>query len=125
MTSKYFLECAQQRRPLLALRGTQRHPSAARTANPTELKAEKSEALALREVDSSTLVFVHLDPELGELLAQPLFHRRAKPVLPRMSVDEHYQIVSEPGVFNARPLLVAGDLLRSLQHRVNLVEVDI
>jgi hypothetical protein len=118
-------ECAHQPLPLLALRGTQRHPSAARTANPTELKAEESKALALREVDSSTLVFIHRDLELGELLAQPSLHRQMKPALPRMHVDEHYQIVSEPSVFDARPPLLAGDLLCSLQHRVHLVEVDI
>src|SRR5712671_6794807 len=75
MTSKELLERAQQRCPLLTLRSTQRHPSATMTANPTELKAQKSEALALREVDLSTLVFVHLDMELGKLRAEPLFHR--------------------------------------------------
>src|SRR5713101_7074731 len=41
MTSKYLLERAQQRCSLLGLRGAQRHPSAAMTANPTELKAQK------------------------------------------------------------------------------------
>src|SRR4029450_4169574 len=98
MTSKYLLERAQQRRPLLALRGTERHPSAAMTANPTELKAEKSEALALREVDSPTLVFVHLDVELGKLLTEPSFYRRTKPMLPRVRVHQHDEIVSEARV---------------------------
>src|SRR5262249_1933476 len=45
MTSKHGLERPQQRRPLLALWRAPRHPSAATTANPTELKAEKSEVL--------------------------------------------------------------------------------
>src|SRR5712691_4667879 len=62
MASKYLLELVQQRRPLLALRGTQRHPSASPTANPTELKAEKSEALTLREVHPPTLVLVSPRP---------------------------------------------------------------
>src|SRR5262249_44770662 len=41
MTSEHLLECVQQRRPLLATRCQQRHPSASPTANPTELEAEK------------------------------------------------------------------------------------
>src|SRR5688500_15866489 len=95
LTSKHLLERAQQRCPLLALRGTQRHPSAAMTANPTELKAQKSEALPLREVDSSTFVLVHLDLELGKLLAEPVFHRRPKPLVSLMRVHQHHEIVSE------------------------------
>jgi hypothetical protein len=50
MTPKDLLERLQQRRPLLASRRPQRHPSISPTANPTEVKAKKSEALALREV---------------------------------------------------------------------------
>jgi len=125
MTSKYLLERAQQRCSLLGLRGAQRHPSAAMTANPTELKAQKSEALALREVDASTLVFVHLDVELGKLLTEPLFHRCTKPLVSRMRVHQRDEVVSETRVFDARPLLLSGDRFRSLQHGVDLGEVDI
>src|SRR4029450_13086927 len=74
MTSKHGFERPQQRRPLLALRRAPRHPSTATAANPTELKAQKSEALALREVDASTLVLVHFDLELGKLLAERGVH---------------------------------------------------
>src|SRR5712691_8389301 len=56
MTPKDLLERLQQRRPLLGSRCPQGHPSASPTANPTELKAQKSEALALREVHSQTLL---------------------------------------------------------------------
>src|SRR4029453_10984485 len=125
MTSKHLLKRAQQRCPLLALPGTQRHPSAAITANPTELKAKKSEALAFLEVNSSTLVLVPLDLELGKLLAEPLFHRRTKPLVSRMRVHQHHEIVSEARVFDARPLVLSGDRFRSLQHGVDLGEVDI
>ena len=55
------------------------------TANPTELEAEKSEALALGEVDPPTLLLVHRDLECGKLLAKPLFRRRAEPMLSRVS----------------------------------------
>jgi hypothetical protein len=85
MTSKDLLERLQQRRPLLASRRPQRHPSAPPTANPMELKAQKSEALALRQVHSPTLLLVHLDLQCRQLFPQPLFHRRAQPTLPRMS----------------------------------------
>src|ERR1700731_5224094 len=56
MTSENLLELLQQRRPLLESRGAQRHPSVSPTANPTELNAEESEALALREVHPPTLL---------------------------------------------------------------------
>ena len=108
MASENLLERAQQRRPLLASRGPQRHPSASPTANPTELKAQKSEALALREVHPPTLLLVHLDLERRQLLPQSPFHRRAKPALARMCVHQHHQIIGEPGVFDVRPLLVRG-----------------
>src|SRR5262245_45129205 len=125
MISKSLLEHAQQRRPLLALRGIERHPSAATTANPTELKAEKSEVLALREVDPSTLVLIHLDMELGKLFAQPLLHCRTKPPLSRMCVHQHDEIISEARVFDTRPPILSGDGFRSLQHEVDLGEVDV
>jgi hypothetical protein len=47
MASENLLELVQQRSPLLQSRGPQRHPSVSPTANPTELKTQKSEALAL------------------------------------------------------------------------------
>jgi hypothetical protein len=125
MASKHGLEHPQQRRPLLALRGPPRHPSTATTANPTELKAQKSEAFALREVDTSTLILVHRHLEFGKLLAEPSFHRRSKPGVSRMRVHQYHEIVSEARVFHARPLFLAGDSLRSFQHDIHLIEVDV
>ncbi len=49
------LELAQQGRPFLAFRRTQRHPSSPSTADPTELKAEKSETLSLLKIHPSAL----------------------------------------------------------------------
>jgi hypothetical protein len=86
MASKDLPECLQQRRPLLPSRRLQRHPSASSTPNPTELKAQKSKALALRQVHSPTLFLVHLDLQFRQLLPQSLFHRRTQPTLPRMGV---------------------------------------
>jgi hypothetical protein len=42
-----------------------------------------------------------------------------------MRVHQHHEIVSEARVFDARPLLLSSDRFRSLQHRVDLDEVDI
>jgi hypothetical protein len=66
-------------------RGAKRHPSVSPTANPTEVKAEKSEALALREVHPSTLLLVHLDLERRQFLSKSPFDRRTEPALARMS----------------------------------------
>jgi hypothetical protein len=53
MASKDLLERLQQRLALLGAWRPQRHPSASPTANPTEFKAQKPEALALRQVRRS------------------------------------------------------------------------
>ena len=67
MTPKDLLERLQQRRPLLTSRRPQGHPSASPTANPTELTAQKFEALALREVHSPTLLLIDLDLQFRQL----------------------------------------------------------
>src|SRR4029434_10939266 len=78
MAAENLLERAQQRRPLLHPRGAKRHPSVSPTANPTEVKAEKSEALALREVHPPTLLLVHLDLERRQFLSKSPCHRRTQ-----------------------------------------------
>ena len=108
MAAENLLERAQQRRPLLHPRGAKRHPSVSPTANPTEVKAEKSEALALREVHPPSLLLVHLDLERRQFLSKSPFDRRTKPVLARMSVHQDHQIIGEPGVFDIRPPLDSG-----------------
>ena len=42
-----------------------------------------------------------------------------------VGVDQDHQVVSEPRVFDVGVLAVAGDLPRSLQHLVHLIEVEI
>src|SRR5262245_28233858 len=86
MAAENLLERTQQRRPLFPPRGAQRHPSVSPTANPTEVKAEKSEALALRQVHPPSLLLVHLDVERRQYLTESPFDRRAQPV-PR-----HYRV---------------------------------
>ena len=125
MAAEHLLERAQQRRPLFHPRGAKRHPSVSPTANPTKVKAEKSEALALRKVHPPSLLLVHLDLERRQFLSKSPFDRRPKPALARMSVHQDHQIIGEPGVLDIRPPLNTSDLLRALQHRVHLVEVDV
>src|SRR2546426_6849395 len=103
MVSENRLERAQQRRPLFHPRGAKRHPSVSPTANPTEVKAEKSEALALREVHPPSLLLVHLDLERRQFLSKSPFDRRTKPALARMSVHQDHQ-VSRPGEFHPQAL---------------------
>src|SRR5712691_2966863 len=107
------------------LERAQRHPSVAPRANPTEVKAQKSEALALREVHPPTLLLVHLDLERRQFLSESPFDRRTKPALARMPVHQDHKIIGEPGVLDIRPSLSTSDLLRSLQHRVHLVEIHV
>jgi hypothetical protein len=68
------------------LQGAKRHPSVSPTANPTEVKAEKSEALALRQVHPPSLLLVHLDLERRQFLTESSLDRRAQPVLSRVCV---------------------------------------
>ena len=125
ISSEDQLELAQQCRPLLASRRTQRHPSSPPTADATELKPQKSETLSLLKIHLPALLLVHLNLQLGQLLPQSLFHRLAKPRLPRMSVDQDHQIIGKPGVLDFHPPPLTSDFLRPFQHLVHLVEIEI
>ncbi len=91
MAAEYLLEHAQERRPLVSPRGAKRHPSVSPTANPTEVKAEKSEALALRQVHPPSLLLVHFDLERRQFLTESSFDRRSQPVLSRVRVYEDHE----------------------------------
>src|SRR5260370_309552 len=71
------------------------------------------------------LLFDHLDLERRQSLSKSPFDRRTEPALARMSVHQDHQVIGEPGVFHIRPPLNTSDRLRSLQHRVHLVEVHV
>jgi hypothetical protein len=55
-----LFELAEQGRPFLAFRQSQRHPSSPATPNTTELKPEKSEPLASLQVHFTALFLIHL-----------------------------------------------------------------
>src|SRR5262249_3913986 len=88
MAAEDLLERAHRRRPLLALGGAKRHPSVSPTANSTDVKAQKSEALALRQVHPTRLLLVHLDVERCQFLTKSSFNRRAQPALSWVSIDK-------------------------------------
>src|SRR5205814_8907064 len=73
ISSEDQLELAQQCRPLLASRRTQRHPSSPPTADATELKPQKSETLSLLKIHLPALLLVHLNLQLGQLLLAVAF----------------------------------------------------
>ena len=98
--AKYDLELAEQSRAFLHLGPIQRHPATRTTANATEVKAEKPEALSSLQIHSSTLLFIHFHFKLGKLLPQSLFHRRLQPTLFGMSAHQHHQIISKPNILD-------------------------
>jgi len=63
--------------------------------------------------------------ERRQFLTESSFDRRMQPVLSRVRVYEDHEVIGESGVFDARPPLVAGDFLRSLQHAIHLIEVHV
>ena|SRR5271156_2020186 len=64
-TQEEVLEVAQQCGALLELGRIVRSPFTLKTPHPPELKAQKSEALSLRQVNKSTLLFVVLSTTLS------------------------------------------------------------
>src|SRR6476620_9924780 len=61
-----LFQFAKQCRSLLALRQYQRHPSSPATPDTTELKTEKSEALASLQVHGPALLLIHLHLQFGQ-----------------------------------------------------------
>src|SRR5687767_10995154 len=80
VSSEDFPELGKQRGPLLQLRRVIWPPHLGTTQNATVLKAEKREALFLRQVHHPALIFIDLHSELCQLLPQSPFHRPHQPV---------------------------------------------
>src|SRR5271169_6784083 len=73
VAAEYILELPQQRRSFLELGWVLSTPHATTTANASEVETQEAEALAASEVHVSTLLFVNLDLQFGQLLPKPLF----------------------------------------------------
>ena len=90
-----------------------------------ELKPQKGEALALGEVNTTRLVTIEFNIELGQFLQKPLVCGFLKPPPPAVTVDQDHQVVGESGVLDIVVSSLSGGFLRPLQHFVNLIEVEI
>src|SRR5262252_10907164 len=97
----------------------------AQTTEIAEVEPQKTEALTPSEVDDTALLIIDFDLQLGEFLAQSLFHRRNQPVMSLVGINQDHQIVGESRIFDCGELAIAGDIPRSLQHPIHLIEVNI
>jgi hypothetical protein len=69
-------------------------------AEIAEVEPQKAEALAPSEVDDTALLIIDFDPQLGEFLAQSLFHRHNQPVMSLVGINQDHQIVRESRIFD-------------------------
>src|SRR5215471_13978496 len=97
----------------------------AQTTEIAEVEPQKAEALTPSEVDDTALLIIDFDLQLGEFLAQSLFHRRNQPVMSLVGINQDHQIVRESRIFDWGELAIAGDIPRLLQHPIHLIEVNI
>ena len=75
MAAENILELSQQRRSFLELGCVLRTPRTTTTANASEVETQEAEALASTEVYVSTLLFINLDLQFGQLLPKPSLYR--------------------------------------------------
>src|SRR6516225_4157625 len=123
--SEDVFELAQQYRSLLELGRIIRPPFTLQAAYATELKAQKSEAVAFCQVNVSALLFVDIDLEFGQFHSQSPVHRLEQPARSGIRIHQNHQIVSEPRVLHISVGPVASYFLGSLQHPVDLIEVQV
>src|SRR6266576_1538292 len=102
-----------------------RPPCSASTAEVAEVEAQKSEAFTSLKVDHAALFIIDFYLQLAEFLPKSFVHGTNQPVMPLIGVDQDHQIVCEPRIFDIGVLAIAGDLPRSFQHSVHLIEVEV
>jgi hypothetical protein len=102
-----------------------RTPHATTTANASEVETQEAEALASTEVYVSTLLFINLDLQFGQLLPKPFLYRPHQPVMSWVGVNQDHQIIRKSCVLDVGVLAVTRGLFRLLQHLVHLVEVEV
>src|ERR1700730_3389523 len=125
VAAEYVLEFPQQRRSFLELGCVLRTPHAPKSANASEVETQEAEALASTEVYVSTLLFINLDLQFGQLLPKPFLYRPHQPVMSRVGVNQDHQIIRKSCVLDVGVLAVARGLFRLLQHPVDLGEVEV
>src|SRR5947209_5536248 len=102
-----------------------RPPRPASTAEVAEVEAQKSEAFTSLKVDCAALFIIDFNLQLAELLPKSFVHCPNQPVMSLIGVDQDHQIVCESRIFDVGVLAIAGDLPRSLQHSIHLIEVEV
>src|SRR6266511_2881700 len=102
-----------------------RPPHTPKAVHTAKVKVEKSEALALREIHHSTLVFVDFHMKFAELLPESAMNCVQQPRMAWVGVHQDHEIISEARVLNVRVLALCGHLFGALEHLVYLVEVQI
>src|SRR6266403_2165639 len=125
VAAEYILELPQQGRSFLELGCVLRTPHATTTANASEVETQEAEALASTEVYVSTLLFINLDLQFGQLLPKPFLYRPHQPIMSRVGVNQDHQIIRKSCVLDVGVLAVARGLFRLFQHPVHLVEVKV
>src|ERR1700720_3616609 len=102
-----------------------RPPGSASTAEVAEVEAQKPEAFTSLKVDHAALFIIDFNLQLVEFLPKSFVHGPNQPVMSLIGVDQDHQIVCEPRIFDIGVLAIAGDLPRSLQHSIHLIEVEV
>src|SRR6202007_2509607 len=125
VSAEHLFELPHQCRPLLELRRVMRPPRPPSTAEIAEVEAQKSEAFTSLKVDYAALFIIDFNLQLAELLPKSFVHCPTQPVMSLIGVDQDHQIVCEPRIFDVGVLAIAGDLPRSLQHSIHLIEVEV
>src|SRR5207249_10803098 len=123
--SERLLELPQQGRARLALRHVLRPPAPPQRADAPEVKAQESEALPPTQIHDPTLLLVHLHLEFGEFLSKPPSDRLHQPVLPTIVVHEDHQVIRVAHVLHVGVRPVSRDRFGSLQHGIDLREIDV
>src|ERR1700756_2469569 len=102
-----------------------RPPGSASTAEVAEVEAQKPEAFTSLKVDYAALFIIDFNLQLAEFLPKSFVHCPNQPVMSLIGVDQDHQIVCVPRIFDVGVLAIAGDLPRSLQHSIHLIEVEV
>jgi hypothetical protein len=111
---KDLLERAQQRRPLLQQGRPLWPPAAPPRADAPEGKSQEGKGLPLRQIHETALLFIDLDLEERQLLAEPFGDRREEPGMAGMGVHQDDQIIGKPRVLKSRVFAESSDRLGAL-----------
>ena len=125
MSPHHPLEPSQEFGACRNLRHTGNPPLAPLRPDAADAEPKEGEALALCEIDTTRLVTIEFHVECGQFLQKPLVHGRLKPPPSAVAVDQDHQVIGKSSILDVVVASLSGDVLRSLQHLVHLVEIEI